>query len=38
MNLNLTYEEWVQAQMYLTEQKEKDNILGDVESFDITGW
>ena len=38
MNLNLTYEEWVKVQMYLTQQKERENILGDVESFDITGW
>ena len=36
--MNLTYEEWVQTQMYLIEEKEKNNILGDVESFDISGW
>ena len=38
LNLNLTEEEFIKAQIWLIEKKEKEDILGDIESFDITGW
>lgn len=38
MDLNLTNEEFVKIQSWLIEKEERDNILGDVEPFDITGW
>ena len=36
--MNLDYNEWVEVQKYLIQQKEKENILGDIEPFDISGW
>ena len=38
MYLNLTGEEYVEVVQFLTKQNERNDILGDVESFDITGW